>query len=48
MKENYNAPNLWLVPLNAGDIIMTSVATPVELVVSGKTIGSVEANLIFD
>ena len=48
MKEIYNAPNLQLVMLNNDDVIMTSVAQPVDLLVDGATIGSVEANLIFE
>lgn len=48
MKEIYNAPNLQLVMLNNEDVIMTSVAQPVDLVANGTNIGSVEANLIFE
>ena len=48
MKEIYNAPNLQLVMLNNEDVIMTSVATPEALVAEGTTLGSVEANLIFE
>ena len=48
MKEIYNVPSLQLVMLNNEDVIMTSVAQPVELLVNGATIGSVEANLIFE
>ena len=48
MKEIYNAPNLQLVMLNNEDVIMTSVAQPEALVAEGTTLGSVEANLIFE
>ena len=48
MKEIYNAPNLQLVMLNNDDVIMTSVAQPVELLANGAALGSVEANLIFE
>ena len=48
MKEIYNAPNLQLVVFNNEDVIMTSVAQPESLAQTGTTIGSVEANLIFE
>ena len=48
MKEIYNAPNLQLVMLSSDDVIMTSVAQPEQLAAQGTTIGSTEANLIFE
>ena len=48
MKEIYNAPNLQLVMLNNDDVIMTSVAQPEALAVTGAEIGSAAANLIFE
>ena len=48
MKEIYNAPNLQLVMLNNEDVIMTSGEIPETLAAAGQTIGSAEANLIFE
>lgn len=48
MKEIYNAPNLQLVMLNNEDVIMTSGEIPETLAVNGQSIGSAEANLIFE
>ena len=48
MKEIYNAPNLQLVMLSGDDVIMTSGEIPDTLAVNGATLGSVDANLIFE